>query len=151
MALRVLTCLRRIIATAALLGLAASAAACQGNGETVRLSIGEYTVTAEVADSADERRRGLMFREELKENHGMLFVFPDSAPRSFWMRNTEIPLSIAYIDEDGTIVSIHDMTPYSEEPVPSRGAAKYALEVNRGELRANNVRPGDKVELPKGI
>jgi uncharacterized membrane protein (UPF0127 family) len=141
----------RCLAAAAVLVLVAGVAACQGGDDTVRISIGSYVVTAEIADTPDERRRGLMFREELEENHGMLFVFPESEPRSFWMRNTEISLSIAYIDADGTIVSIHDMTPYSEEPVPSRAPAKYALEVNQSELAANGVRPGDTVTLPEDL
>jgi hypothetical protein len=81
----------------------------------------------------------------------MLFVFPEEEPRSFWMRNTSIPLSIAYIDADGAVVGIHRMTPYSEEPVPSRAPAKYALEVNQGEFAANGVQAGDRVELPSGL
>lgn len=141
----------RILMTMLALSLAAGVAACQGGAEEVRLRIGSYRVTAEIADTEDERRRGLMFREELPANHGMLFVFPDEAPRSFWMRNTEIPLSIAYIDADGRIVSMHEMTPFSEEPVPSRGAAQYALEVNRGELAANGVQVGDVVEIPDSL
>ncbi|MFP4483221.1 MAG: DUF192 domain-containing protein [Spirochaetaceae bacterium] len=132
------------------LSLAAGAAACQG-GDEVELRVGSYRVTAEIADTEDERRRGLMFRETLPANHGMLFVFPDEAPRSFWMRNTEIPLTIAYADADGRIVSIHDMEPFSEEPVPSRGAAKYALEVNQGELAAKGVQVGDVLEIPDSV
>lgn len=134
-----------------LLLLTATVAACSGSEETKIVRIGSYEVRVEIADSDEEQRRGLMFREELPENHGMLFVFEQEAPRSFWMRNTAIPLSIAYIDAEGRIVSIHDMEPFSEEPVPSRGPAKYALEVNQGEFGRNGVGSGDTVQLPDGL
>ncbi len=132
-------------------GTAAVLPGCSNDRADVTIRIGSYTVSAEVADTPEARRRGLMQRESLPPNRGMLFVFPDEEPRSFWMRNTSIPLSIIYIDADGVIVSIHRMTPYSEESVPSWGAAKYALEVNQGEPAANGVRAGDRVTLPAGL
>ena len=73
-----------------------------------------------------------MFREELPEDRGMLFVFPDERVLEFWMRNTEIPLSIAFADASGRIVRIADMEPLSDAPVSSGAPARYALEVNRG-------------------
>lgn len=134
-----------------LLLLSAAVAACSGNEEMRTVRIGSYELRVEIADSDEEQRRGLMFREELPAKQGMLFVFDREAPRSFWMRNTSIPLSIAYIDAEGRIVSIHDMEPFSEEPVPSRGPAQYALEVNQGEFARNGVGPGDTVQLPDGL
>ena len=133
MASRLALRLLRSVAAAAVLILVAGVAACQGGDETVRISIGSYVVTAELADTPDERRRGLMFREELEENHGMLFVFPESAPRSFWMRNTEIPLSIAYIDAGGTIVSIHDHDSLlgGAGPVPGAGEVRLGGQPRR--------------------
>jgi len=92
-----------------------------------------------------------MHREELGPRNGMLFVFASSEPRSFWMKNTLIPLSIAYIDENWIIREIHDMTPLSLEPVPSRGPARYALEVNQGAFERLGIRVGDRIVLSDEI
>ena len=89
-----------------------------------------------------------MARTELAENAGMLFVFDREAPRSFWMRNTLIPLSIAYITADGRIVDIQDMQPLDETSHPSAEPAQYALEVNQGFFEERGVKVGDKAELP---
>ena len=86
-----------------------------------------------------------MFRESLSYNAGMLFMFPDSGPRSFWMKNTYIPLSIAYLNESGRILNIECMTPHNLSSVPSNGNAKYALEMNQGWFQDNNIIIGDKV------
>ena len=110
---------------------------------------GERTeVEVEIADDTAEQRRGLMERTELAENAGMLFVFDREAPRSFWMRNTLIPLSIAYIAADGRIVDIQDMQPLDETSHPSAEPAQYALEVNQGFFAERGVRVGDVVEIP---
>jgi uncharacterized membrane protein (UPF0127 family) len=90
-----------------------------------------------------------MERTELDENAGMLFVFDREAPRSFWMRNTLIPLSIAYIASDGRIVDIQDMQPLDEAPHPSAAPAQYALEVNQGFFEDNGVEVGDRAQLPR--
>src|SRR3954467_4204541 len=86
----------------------------------------------EIADNDAERARGLMERTALAENAGMLFVFDREKRLSFWMKNTLIPLSVAYIASDGRIVDIQDMQPHDETPHPSAGPARYALEVNQG-------------------
>ena len=111
---------------------------------------GEVEVRVEIADSPDEQATGLMNRTALGENRGMLFVFPDEAERSFWMRNTLIPLSIAYMDSQGRIVDIQDMKPLDdEEPhYVSAEPARYALEVNRGFFDERGVEVGDRAELP---
>jgi uncharacterized protein len=111
---------------------------------------GEVEVRVEIADSPDEQATGLMNRTALGENRGMLFVFPDEAERSFWMRNTLIPLSIAYMDSQGRIVDIQDMKPFDdEEPhYVSAEPARYALEVNRGFFDERGVEVGDRAELP---
>lgn len=113
----------------------------------VELPVGEVTVFVEIADEPEERQTGLMHRESLPKDHGMLFVFPESRQRSFWMKNTSIPLSIAYINTHGEILEIHDMEPLSLDPVPSRYAAQYALEVSQGEFKRWNVKPGDVIDL----
>lgn len=102
-------------------------------------------VRVEVADEPGERERGLMFRERLGRSRGMLFVFPRAEPRQFWMRNTRLPLSIAYLDPRGRVLNIADLHPLDETPVPSAGAALYALEMNEGWFERRGVEPGDVV------
>ena len=106
-------------------------------------------VEVEIADERDEQQRGLMERTELAEDAGMLFVFERDEPRSFWMRNTLIPLSIAYIADGGRIVDIQDMQPLDETSHPSAEPARYALEVNQGFFAERGIQVGDEVELPK--
>jgi uncharacterized protein len=105
-------------------------------------------VQVEIADDDAERRRGLMERTALAENAGMLFVFDREQALSFWMRNTLIPLSIAYIDSEGRIVDIEDMQPLDETSHPSAEPAQYALEVNQGFFAERGIEVGDQVELP---
>jgi uncharacterized membrane protein (UPF0127 family) len=111
----------------------------------------EVDVRVEIADSDAERARGLMERTALAEDRGMLFVFEEERRRSFWMKNTLIPLSIAYIDAERRIVDIQDMEPLDETSHPSAGPAQYALEVNQGFFEENGVEVGDTVELPPGV
>lgn len=120
---------------------------CRANAESYRVRVGRHTFSLELADTPEERRRGLMYREDLGPDEGMLFVFPDSRMRSFWMRNTPLPLSIAYIDDSGVILEIHEMEPFSEAPVPSSHPVRYALEVNAGRFTEVGVRPGDRIQL----
>ena len=100
------------------------------------------TVVAEVAQTAGQRAQGLMYRDELGENAGMLFVFQDVEERAFWMQNTYIPLDIAYMDPSFRIIDIKPMEPESTELVESSGPAQYALEVNRGWFEAHGVEVG---------
>ena len=113
-------------------------------------SFGERTeVEVEIADDDNERQRGLMGRTELAENAGMLFVYEAEQPRSFWMKDTLIPLSIAYISAEGWIVDIQDMQPLDETSYPSAEPAKYALEVNQGFFRERGIQVGDRLDLPE--
>ena len=110
-------------------------------------------IKAEIADSPEERAAGLMFRKSLGKNKGMLFVFPDSAVRNFWMKNTLIPLDMVFIAENMTIVKIHRAVPCSSEPCPlynSGKSAKYVLEVNANLTSAYGIHEGSaaKVSLP---
>ncbi|MDQ3923290.1 MAG: DUF192 domain-containing protein [Actinomycetota bacterium] len=105
-------------------------------------------VEVEIADDYAERQRGLMERTELAENAGMLFVFDREQQLSFWMRNTLIPLSIAYIDAEERIIDIQNMQPLDETGHPSAEPAMYALEVNQGFFDERGVRVGDGVALP---
>ena len=100
-------------------------------------------VMAEIADTEFRRMKGLMFRESMQENRGMLFVFEHEQHLSFWMKNTYIPLSIAYIDRRGVIMEIHDMKPLDTSiTYPSKNPAKYALEVNQGWFRKHAINAG---------
>ena len=118
----------------------------------IRTSAGEAVeVRAEVADERAERQTGLMGRTELAPDAGMLFVFGRERDLSFWMRNTLIPLSIAYISADGRIVDIQDMEPLDDEPPSYASAepARYALEVNQSFFAERDVEVGDRVEIPE--
>ena len=119
-------------------------------GEPLQLTLGGKRVNAEVADTPKERAVGLMGRVSLLPDSGMLFVYPDQQSRSFWMKNTPIPLSIAFIDSLGRIVHMTDMKPLTEEPVPSVHPAMYALEMNQGWFTEHGVMIGQTIAgLPK--
>ena len=108
-------------------------------------------VRVEIADGPMERERGLMYRTSLGEDRGMLFVFSREQPLSFWMKNTKIPLSIAYIDSKGRITDILDMKPLDDKPphYTSSEPVQYALEVNQGFFEESGVKVGDHTELPE--
>ncbi len=107
-------------------------------------------VRVEIADTPEETLTGLMGRSALAEEAGMLFVFEQEQILAFWMKDTLIPLSIAYIDAEGRIVDIQDMQPLDETSQPSAEPAQYALEVNQGFFEGRGVMVGDMVELPSG-
>ncbi len=119
--------------------------------------VGRTTYTAYVADSDQDNGRATMLglmnitESELPEDHGMIFVFPDDQHRSFWMRNTIIPLDIAYIRSDGTIVSIYTMEPLREIGYPSIEPARFALEVRAGQFAKWGIVAGDRVTIPAAL
>lgn len=114
---------------------------------TIDLRLGQAHVTAEVADTSQSRETGLMFRDSLPADHGMLFVFETPQQASFWMKNTRIPLSVGFIDSAGTLSEVRDMQPFDETPILSRSERiAYALEVNQGWFERNHVPVGTKVE-----
>ena len=113
---------------------------------TTALTVGNATVSVEIADDPKERAKGLMNRATLGADHGMLFVYPDERPRSFWMKDTSLPLSIAYLDAQGRIVRIADMTPFDTSGVPSVRPAMYALEMNQGWFSRHAVQVGASVK-----
>jgi uncharacterized membrane protein (UPF0127 family) len=110
------------------------------------LTIGKQKVVAEVAATPEQRSTGLMYRFSLKPDHGMIFVFETAEPQAFWMKNTFVPLSIAYIGSDGRILNIADMAPQDERTHWSSGPAQYALEMRKGWFVDHGVAVGDKVE-----
>ncbi len=108
-------------------------------------------LTVELARTAGERSRGLMLREELAEDGGMLFVFPEDTKAGFWMKDTLIPLLIAFIAADGTILDVQEMEPLSEEKHRPPAPYRYALEVNQGWFEERGFGTGDRVEIPEGV
>lgn len=115
------------------------------------LAIGSHKIVAEVAAAPDDRARGLMQRFSLQPDHGMLFVFERAEPLAFWMKNTFIPLSIAFIGADGKIINIEDMQPQTEDTHWSKGPARYALEMRKGWFAERGIGPGATVQgLPAG-
>ncbi len=108
------------------------------------------TVTAEVADTPQLRERGLMFRTEVPDGTGMLFVFEDQAPRSFWMRNTYVPLDIAFLDSAMRIVDIQQMEPETDELTESAAPAMFALEVRQGWFEEQGIEPGTQARIVFG-
>ncbi|HIH17967.1 MAG TPA: DUF192 domain-containing protein [Nanoarchaeota archaeon] len=118
------------------------------NTRTITLGKGDKELKVEIADEPYEHARGLMFRESMKDDEGMLFIFSDSEYRTFWMKNTLIPLDIIFIDGDSQIVDITTMQPCEKEPCEtytSSGPAKYVLEVNAGFAEKNGLKAGDSV------
>ncbi len=135
--------MRRLSIAAALL-LVASAAWAQLPEITLTMR-GERLVT-EVASTDSQRAQGLMYRRMLPENRGMLFVFPQTAMHGMWMMNTYVPLSVAFIDEQGVIINIEDMQPHTQASHNAARPARFALEANLGWYRKRGIKPGDKVE-----
>ena len=113
---------------------------------TVELKIGSNRLVAEVAATIPTRTLGLMNRFSLQPDHGMLFVFDSPQPQAFWMKNTYIPLSIAFLGADGRILNIEDMAPRTENTHPSLGAAMYALEMKKGWFAERGIGAGDRVQ-----
>ena len=126
---------------------------CQQNSDsglrTVQMQIGRKMFTLEVADTFASRQYGLMHRDSMPSNHGMIFVFAREEPLAFWMKNTRIPLDIIYLDAAGQVVSIRRMKPHDLGTVPSGGPAQYAIELNEGAAAAVGVKAGDKLAIPK--
>ena len=122
--------------------------ACPLELPTATISIKGYTLTAELATTPAARACGLSHRDKLPKNHGILFVYPDLRPRSFWMKDTKIPLSIAFLDDSGQIFNIQDMTPtQTDRKYNSSRPASYALEVNLGWFSRHGIDVGDAVEM----
>ena len=113
---------------------------------SIAASSGEVTFQSELADAPTERNKGLMFRESMGEREGMLFLFPDEAPRSFWMRNTLIPLDMIFVRSDRTILGIvENAEPKTDTARAVEGASQFVLEINGGLSRKLGIAPGQTV------
>jgi len=106
-----------------------------------------HTITVQVASTARQRQNGLMGRESLPDDVGMLFVWDEAAIRAFWMKDTPLPLTVAFVAADGTITQIEDMEPYSETHHTSTYPAKFALEMAHGWFKAKGIAPGAIVSI----
>lgn len=126
--------------------LVAIAPAAQAALATRDLSIRGHRLQVEVADTEATQQTGLMNRFSLPPDHGMLFVFPVARPQAFWMKDTYIPLSVAFVDSQGRILNIEDMRPQDESTHWSQGPALYAIEMLKGWFVDHGIGPGDVVE-----
>ena len=114
----------------------------------MRLHAGEHAIDAHVARTREQRARGLMHCAELGPDEGMLFICDDSAVQSFWMKDTPLPLSIAFLEEDGTIVHVGDMEPHSLESCTCEQPVRHILEMPQGWFAERGIGPGDRIEGP---
>jgi uncharacterized protein len=146
------TSLNRSLAAAA---VAFTAGIAFAQMPTMELAAGVHLIRAEVANTFETRAQGLMFRKHLGPNEGMLFVFPQAERHCMWMKNTLIPLSVAFADEKGRIVSISEMKAQTETTHCAAGPAKFALEMGKGWFAAKGIKPGsslrglDKAPAPR--
>jgi len=124
---------------------------CSEKKEHVSITVGKDVYNIEVAVTQEEQTIGLMNRKEIKKNEGMIFTYKEDRKLSFWMKNTLVPLSIAYISKDGIIKEIHNMKPLSLTLINSAHSVRYALELPLGSYERSGVRVGDTIDLPPGI
>ena len=130
----------------ALGGMASAQDAAQARLDGVTLQAGMHLIHAEVARTPLQTQTGLMFRRQMAAHEGMLFVFDKLAPRCFWMKNTLLPLSIAFIADDGRIVNIADMQPQSEQSHCADQPVRFALEMNQGWFAKRGIQPGFRIK-----
>ena len=116
-----------------------------GTPEKGTVTAGNTVISVEIVYTDKDRGKGLMNRKKLEPDSGMIFVFPYDRKLSFWMKNTSIPLSIAYISSDSVIKEIKDMTPFSLAPVNSKNSVRFALEVEKGYFEKNGIKEGDRL------
>jgi hypothetical protein len=112
----------------------------------IQLNAGFRVIQVEVAQTSDERATGLMFRQSMGANEGMLFAFEDAGTQCFWMKNTLLPLTVAFVADDGTIVNLDDMKPQTEDSHCSAKPVRFVLEMNKGWFAKMGLKPGDKLQ-----
>jgi uncharacterized membrane protein (UPF0127 family) len=153
----------RIPIAAFVLAAAAAVTALQGKNpdrifqladlKTATITIGTKKLKVWLMDTPTKRNEGMMFLsdKDVKPNDAMLFVFPSAEPRGFWMRNTRIPLDIAFMDGAGKILNTAQMKPFDESSVPSKGPAKFVLEMKKGAFKRLGIKAGMKATIPKTV
>jgi uncharacterized protein len=139
---------KSIVLAAALLAAAAFAQEAQTNLPRVKLTAGMHVIDAQVATTEDERMTGLMFRKEMPQHEGMLFVFEYPSQQCFWMKNTLLPLSVAFVADDGTIVNIDEMKAQTLDSHCSLKPVRYVLEMNQGWFSKKGIKAGARLEGP---
>ena len=140
--------LRLVVLAGCAAALTAGAQDAPQRLQTIQLNAGIHNIHAEVALTPEQRSIGLMHRRQMAPNDGMLFVFDEPARQCFWMKNTLLPLSIAFLAEDGTIVDIADMQPLTLDSHCSSRPVRYALEMNQGWFAKRGIKPGSKLQGP---
>jgi hypothetical protein len=133
-----------LLALAAAL-LPAAAQDAQMNLPRATLSAGMYRIDAQVAQTPEQRATGLMYRREMPQHEGMLFAFEQPSVQCFWMKNTLLPLTAAFVADDGAVVNLADMKPQSTESHCSDKPVRYVLEMNQGWFAKKGIKPGDKL------
>ena len=118
----------------------------QLNLERIKLMSGMHRIDVQIASTPDQRQTGLMFRKEMPQHEGMIFVFDQPAKQCFWMKNTLIPLSAAFVSDDGTIVNIEDMKPLVLDGHCSTQPVRYVLEMNKGWFAKKGIKAGSKLQ-----
>lgn len=127
---------------------AVSAQTAQTNLPRVQLSAGMHLITAQVASTPLQRETGLMYRSEMPVGEGMVFVFETPSALCFWMKNTQIPLTAAFVADDGTIINLEDMTPMTTDSHCAKKPVRFVLEMNQGWFAKRGIKPGQKISGP---
>lgn len=118
---------------------------------TIKLWLGAHELVSEIATTPREHELGMMWRTNMAEMEGMIFIFDEPGRRSFWMRNTLVPLDIAYITADGTLLEVHAAQPRNETPLPSESdRIQFVLETRQGWFQRNSVKPGMQIRTERG-
>ena len=131
--------------------MALAAPACAQDGQPQRLPLmplqaGMHVIQAGVAQTPQQRQIGLMYRRDLPPNEGMLFIFEQPQQQCFWMRNTPLPLTIAFLADDGRIVNLADMKPFNDDSHCSAEPVRLVLEMNQGWFAKRNIKPGSRIK-----
>lgn len=143
---------QRFAAVSAILAVALPLSACSADESklSIQSANGEHQFTVEVVDTPEGRAKGLMYRQELADDAGMLFDFKEQRPVSFWMRNTFIPLDMLFIEADGTVLNIHENArPHDTTSIPSAGPVQFVLEIPGGRSVDLGIEAGDQVSHPR--
>lgn len=143
------SCVRNLLPAALLAAILLMG--CAQPMQRIALTVAGRELSIEVARTETERERGLMGRKNLGQTEGMLFVFDRDEHLEFWMKNTPLPLSIAFLSAEGRILEIRDMQPFDEKTIRSRYSARYALEMNQGAFQRLGIAVGNTVAFPQGF
>jgi uncharacterized membrane protein (UPF0127 family) len=139
---------KSLVLAAVLVAATAFAQEPQMNLPRVKLTTGMHVIDAQVATTPEQRETGLMFRREMPQHEGMLFVFEYPSQQCFWMKNTVLPLSVAFVSDDGTIANIDEMKPQTLDAHCSTKPVRFVLEMNRGWFSKKGIQAGAKLEGP---